>query len=120
MRVLIVDDDDNVRAAARNMLKAAGTEVAEATNGVEAIRLLRGQGADVVLCDLYMPNRDGFEVIRELRRDFPDVKVVAMSGGGFTDTADMLSAARHLGATAILNKPFKQADALAALERALK
>src|SRR5947209_4368981 len=102
MRVLIIDDDAKVRAVLRVMLESAGFEAAEAGDGEEGVRAFRRLEADVVLCDLFMPGRDGLEAIRGLRREFPGVKVIAMSGGGFGGAVDMLPAARLLGAAAVL------------------
>jgi two-component system chemotaxis response regulator CheY len=119
MRILVVDDDGKVRKAVAAMLQRAGFEVIEADGGEEALRAFREQGADLLLCDLFMPGRDGLEVIRELCREFPGVKIIAMSGGGFDGTVDMLPMAWHLGATGVLYKPFGQATLLAAVERAL-
>ncbi len=120
MRILVADDDERVRAALRAMLEAAGYEVVEAADGAEAVRAFRRAGADVVFCDLFMPGRDGLEVIGELRRQAPVVKVIATSGGGFGGTVDMLPAARMLGAAATLLKPFTRAEALAAIEEVLR
>jgi Response regulator receiver domain len=78
-----------------------------------------GNGANLVLCDLFMPGGDGLETIRELRSEFPDVKVVAMSGGALGGKLNLLPAAEFLGAVAVLPKPFKVATALAAVERGL-
>src|ERR1700685_1671205 len=119
MRILIVDDNEKIRATVRMMLEGAGFEIAEAADGAEAIRTFRHSGADVVLSDVFMPDHDGLELIRALRRDFPDVKVIAMSGGGFRGRVDMLPLAKGLGAAAILPKPFTQAEVLAAIARAL-
>lgn len=119
MRVLVVDDDPALRAAIRRMLTAVAVEVVEAGDGDEALRLLSREPADVVLCDMFMPNRDGIEVLRAMRERFPGVRAVAMSGGGFGGTVDMLPVARALGAAAVLPKPFTQAAALEAICRAM-
>jgi CheY-like chemotaxis protein len=116
MRVLVVDDDAAVRGAVRALLEGAGFAVAEAADGGAALRALRGDPADAVLSDLYMPGRDGLELIRELARAAPRVRVVAMSGG--PAAGDMLRAARFLGAAEILAKPFDRAALLAALRPA--
>jgi CheY-like chemotaxis protein len=67
-----------------------------------------------------MPGLDGLEVMRALRRDFPSVPIIAMSGGGFGGTLDLLAVARYLGAAEILHKPFTQKTVLAAIARALR
>jgi CheY-like chemotaxis protein len=118
-RILVVDDDANLRSLLRTLLEDAGFTVIEATNGGAAIQAYRRQPADVVLCDLFMPDRDGLEVIRDLREAFPEVKIISMSGGGFGNSVDMLPVAKHFGAAEILYKPFEQEDVLAAIHRVL-
>jgi DNA-binding NtrC family response regulator len=121
MRILVVDDDRTVRNAVRVMLEEAGMEISEATNGAEALRALRRHGADVVLCDLFMPEQDGMEFLRELRPRSSGVRVVAMSGGGnFHGTVDLLPVARFLGAVAVLPKPFNQHELRAAIADAVR
>ena len=119
-RVIVVDDDALVRITARVLLEEAGFDVIETSDGAIALRLLQSAGADLVLCDLFMPGIDGLEVIREVRRQFPDVKVIAMSGGGFDGTMDLLAVARLLGASAAVHKPFTQRTLLSAIERTLQ
>jgi CheY-like chemotaxis protein len=118
-RVLVVDDDVQVRTYLRMVLKSADYEVAEAGNGDEAVEGFRRQRADVVLCDLFMPGRDGLEAIRHLRGEFADVRIVAMSGGALGGRLDLLPVADFFGAVALLRKPFDRATVLAAVERAL-
>jgi CheY-like chemotaxis protein len=105
-QVLVVDDDSQLREAVCAMLEGAGFKVAEAIGGNDAARLVRRRPPDAILCDLFMDAGDGLELICELRRHFPSVKIVAMSGGGFLSQTDMLPVARHLGAAAVLRKPF--------------
>src|SRR5688572_234064 len=81
-RILVIDDDEQVRALLYEILDRAGFKVVEATNGVEGLKLYRAQPADLVITDLIMPEKEGVETILELRREFPDVRVVAISGGG--------------------------------------
>lgn len=76
--------------------------------------------ADAVLCDLFMPGTDGLEPIQELRREFPNACVIALSGVGRNGVLDLLPVARHLGAAKVLTKPFDQAAALAAIRRVLE
>lgn len=118
-RVLVVDDDVQVRNYLRMVLKSAAYEVAEAGNGDEALESFRRQRADVVLCDLFMPGRDGLEAIRQLRHEFADVRIVAMSGGALGGRLDLLPAADFFGAVALLPKPFDRVTVLATIERAL-
>jgi CheY-like chemotaxis protein len=115
LRVLLIDDDRAFRQIARMMLERAGFEVAEAVGGAEGVRTFRQEGADVVLCDLFMPDVDGLEVIGELCHD--GAHIVAMSGG-YCNKLDLLNMARILGAVQVLHKPFDQEEVAHAIERA--
>jgi CheY-like chemotaxis protein len=119
MKVLIVDDDVDARTVARAILEDASFEVVEAVDGAAGLRAYRDAGADLVLCDLFMPDVDGLELIRQLRREAPDVRVIAMSAGGFNGTVDLLAAARLLGAQEIVPKPFAAPALVRAVERVL-
>jgi CheY-like chemotaxis protein len=101
-RILVVDDDPDVRGVIREFLEPDGYEVRTAANGREAFGILRGESVDLVLTDLVMPEREGIEIIQEIRRCFPAVKTVAMSGALF---GPYLRAAELLGAHATLSKP---------------
>jgi CheY-like chemotaxis protein len=117
--ILIVDDDAGLREATRSVLEDAGFLVTVAQGGDEAVRALHLQSAAVVLCDMFMPGKDGIETIRELRRDFPDVKIIGISGGGSRGTVDVLKLAQMLGASEVLHKPFTRHALLAAIDRLL-
>ena len=114
-RILVVDDDQPTRVALRVALGSAGHEVIEASSGHEGIRLYCEHPADIVLLDLVMPEKDGFETIRELRRNFPDVRVIAISAHG----QHYLQIAEGLGAVGMLAKPFKPEEVLEAVREAL-
>lgn len=102
--ILVVDDDPGVREVIRSMLESAGYEVMAAENGREALKLLRACHVDLILTDLVMPEQEGIETIKTLRREYPNLKVIAMSGafGG-----DYLRIASYLGAHATLPKPIQ-------------
>jgi CheY-like chemotaxis protein len=119
-RVLVIDDNAMVRQVARAMLEAGGFQVAEAADGTEAIRAFSGQGADLVLCDVFMPGKDGLQTIRELRALEPGLKVIAMSGVGRKAGVDFLGLARAFGAAETLYKPFDLATITGVVERALR
>lgn len=110
--VLIADDDSMVRGFLRAVLERAGFRTLEATDGRDVLRTLQNEPADLVLMDLVMPDKDGMETIIELRRDRPEMPVIAMSGaaGG----SAYLVAASLLGARAVLAKPI---DAPTLLDR---
>src|SRR5437879_11376696 len=81
-RILVIDDDALLRGAIRVVLESAGYEVIEAGDGGVGLRLYREQGAELLLVDLFIPEPDGLEVIRTVRAEVPDAKIIARSGGG--------------------------------------
>jgi DNA-binding NtrC family response regulator len=105
-RILLVDDEEMIRHALRRALEKAGHDVIEAANGAEALRLNRHERVDVVVTDILMPEKDGVEIIVALRLESPDIKVIAMSGGGHSNQTQALDIAEPLGAFASLRKPF--------------
>jgi CheY-like chemotaxis protein len=113
MRVLVIEDNVDLRDLVRLALEHAGHQVITATHGVEGLAFLNGHVVDLVVTDLFMPEMDGIEVIAALRRQFPGVKIVAMSG---RPGVDYLTVAKELGAARILRKPFVMDDLLSAVE----
>ena len=101
-RVLVVDDDVAIREMCTRILEEEGYSVETACNGDEARRAFESRPASLVICDIFMPDRDGFETISGLRREYRGLKIIAMSGGSST----MLDLAKGLGADALLPKPF--------------
>jgi CheY-like chemotaxis protein len=118
-RILVVDDNERVRTTARALLEAEGFTVVEAESGGAALKLLSSEAVEVVLTDIFMPDVDGIELIHTLRRTSPDLRIVAMSGGGFGGGKDVLSVARLLGAGAVIQKPLTQRKVVGAIRRAL-
>lgn len=118
-RILVTDDDERFRQATTDILHYEGYEVATASNGDELIRVYRERAADLVLCDLFMPGKDGLEIIGELLKIFPQARIVAVSGGGYNGVLNVLEMARHLGAKDILAKPFGRAQLLEVVRRVL-
>jgi CheY-like chemotaxis protein len=104
-RILIVDDDDQFRLMLRRLLEREGYEVFEARDGKEGIKAYRNLRTDVVVTDIIMPEMEGVETIMKLRKEFPDVKVFAISGGGRNSPDSYLSMAEKLGARFIMEKP---------------
>ncbi|MEQ2009471.1 MAG: response regulator [Limisphaerales bacterium] len=104
--VLIADDEQTVRDVVRRILEMDGHRVLEAVDGEEAMRKLRVEKPDLVLVDLFMPRKEGLETIMQLRRTFPDVKIIAISGGNPTHGISFLETAKRLGAHRTLAKPF--------------
>jgi DNA-binding response OmpR family regulator len=100
-------------------LEHAGHEVLEAPNGAEGVRLWLDHGADLVITDVFMPEKDGLEVISELRARSPGVKIIALSAGDSTRTLHSLSDARLFGALRTIAKPFRHVEILATIEELL-
>jgi CheY-like chemotaxis protein len=121
--ILLIEDDEQVRHLVYSLLNAAGYDVREADDGKEGLRLFAERQADLVLSDVFMPWCDGLEVIREMRRRVPSVKILAMSGGGSKSDfspQNFLELARQMGAVGTLMKPFSGAELLMAVEQALQ
>lgn len=105
-RILLIDDDSMFRTMLRLTLAHFGHTVIEACDGNNALELFPRAKADLVITDLVMPEKDGLEVIVELKKMSPPVKIIAMSGGARCSLTDNLSLARAAGATTVLAKPF--------------
>jgi DNA-binding NtrC family response regulator len=115
--ILVIDDDPDTREVLLSTLELAGHTVVLASDGKQGVEQYRAQPADLVITDLYMPGQEGLETIKQLHMEFPEVRIVAMSGK--PTGATMLSVATRLGAAAVLSKPFLPEELLAAVERAL-
>jgi CheY-like chemotaxis protein len=118
-RILIIDDDKMVLNMLRQVLEGAEHTVVEAPNGEVAMRLWREQPADLIITDILMPEKDGLEVIRELRRECPTVKIIALSGGSRKVHFDALDVAKRFGAMSTLEKPFELKTLLASVDTVL-
>lgn len=105
-RVLLVDDDPDLREAVRRGLQRLGYSVQTACNGVDAARRLEERLPDVMVLDIVMPVRDGIETLMEVRQRNLDLRVIVVSGGGQITSMDYLGMARLLGASRVLEKPF--------------
>lgn len=115
-RILIIDDDTQLRQMLRQLLERQGHEVADAPDGKEAIKLHKQFPADLIITDIIMPEKEGVETIIELMQDFPDVKIVAISGGSRAiDAQDCLSYVKQLGVEHTFTKPFEHAELLDAI-----
>ncbi len=118
--ILLIDDDPEIRELYRRILERAGYEVSDAPDGASGIRLFREKPADLVLTDIVMPEKEGLETIMELKREFPSVRIIAMSGGGKATTSfTCLRLAKMLGADQALSKPIPRTQLLEAVEATL-
>lgn len=104
--LLVVDDDDQVRRLVREMLVHAGHVVAEARDGEDALSQCQDESFDLVIMDIFMPKKEGLEAIKQLRQEFPAIKVLAMSGGVAKFQVDVLGMAKKFGAHQTITKPF--------------
>ncbi|MDD2943537.1 MAG: response regulator [bacterium] len=111
--VLVVDDDELVRDMLFQVLSDNGYHVELASSGEEALGLLGQRDVQVCLSDIIMPDCDGLELIPQIRRKFPDIHIIAISGGGRIGPESYLATARRLGASKVLCKPFDGAILLA-------
>ena len=116
-RILVVDDDGAIRGAIRKVLTLEGFEVIEAMNGRDAIASYREQPVELVITDIWMPDKDGLEVIRELRQISPDLPMIAMSGGSSRGQLDFLHHAEAFGACQVIQKPFEIEELIRSVRR---
>ena len=114
-RILIIDDDHHILLMIKKMLERAGFEVDLASNGVEGLKLFKEIPVDLVITDIIMPEKEGLETIRAMRRLCPDLKIIAMSGGGKISADNYLDAAKIFGASKVLGKPFSQKQLVSAV-----
>ena len=119
-RILIIDDEDQARNMLHQALERAGYEVVIARDGSEGIELFRSAPTDLIITDILMPEKEGLEIIMDLRREFPDVKIIAMSGGGHMGYLNFLEVAKRLGAQRTLQKPFGLQEVFQAVQELLQ
>jgi CheY-like chemotaxis protein len=118
-KILLVDDEAQLRQMIKTLLERAGYTVMEACNGREASQILEQWTPGLVLTDIVMPEKEGFELIRDLRRNHSNIRIIAMSGGARIGSQTYLRIAEGLGADYILAKPFLRQDLLSAIEKVL-
>lgn len=119
-RILVIDDDAAVRRALRRHLESDGHEVVDAADGRAGLRLYQDQPADLVITDLFMPEQEGLETIRVIKRDFKDAKILVVTGAQPGGVFDFRAHATALGAQAALSKPFTRDELLATVREVLE
>lgn len=119
-RILVIDDQEPIRRILRRALENDGHVVFEASDGEMGMRLLRVEPAELVITDIFMPGQDGILTLRQIRKEFPNVKVIAMSGGDATGQLDLREGAEALGAVRSLPKPFTAREVQALVREVLK
>ena len=117
--ILLIEDDGALRGMLKEILEQHGHVVTEAGNGRQGVASYQKGVTDLVITDVIMPDKEGIETIMDLRKISPDVKIIAMSGGGRSSTADYLQIARSFGAKRVLYKPFDFSDLKVAVEETL-
>jgi len=115
-RILIIDDDHHILLMIKKMLERAGFLVELASNGNEGLEFFKNMPVDLVITDIIMPEKEGLETIREMKRLCPDLKIIAMSGGGKISADNYLNTAKIFGASRVLAKPFLQKQMVAAVQ----
>lgn len=118
-RILVIDDNTSMRGAVCEMLQQAGYETIPVENGRFAAQIHRSEPVDLIITDLFMPDTDGLEIIYQFRHEFPDVKIIAVSGGGSRGLVELLSVAKKMGAQRAIMKPFAWEDLLGAVQELL-
>ena len=118
-KILIIEDDKEVRGLLKALLSRSGHTVREAGDGREGIHNFRTSPSDLIITDLIMPHKEGLETIIDLRQEFPDLKIIAISGGSRDNRENYLKTAELCGASRIFHKPFANKDLLAAVNELL-
>ncbi len=119
-RIIVIDDQEPIRRIVRRALENDGHQVFEASDGEVGMALLEREPADVVITDIFMPGMDGIQTLREIRKRFPAIKVIAMSGGDSSGMLDLRRDAELLGAVKSLQKPFNARDIVEIVQTVLK
>jgi YesN/AraC family two-component response regulator len=104
--ILIIDDDSDFRSSLKHVFECHDYKVYEACNGKDGVDTFRRNPANIIITDIFMPEKDGFEIIEEIKNEFPEAKIIVMSGlniGG----VNFFQIARHLGAIHCIRKPFE-------------
>ncbi len=118
-RILIIDDNAQLREMLNLMLTQAGYEVAEAGSGEMGVKLFRENPSDLVIVDILMPEKGGLETIVELKKDYPNAKMIGISGGFQKKTDETHTLADLLGVQRTLSKPFASEELLKAVREVL-
>ena len=119
-KILVIDDEADICEMTKLLLEKVGHEVSWTTDSRQVAKLMQEHNFEVVITDMLMPNKDGLEVMAELRRLQPGVRIIASSGGGRVSSQSYLHIARKSGAHALLSKPFTLSELLACIDEAFQ
>jgi len=118
--ILVIDDDESIRLLLRAILEREGYRVLEASDGDKGFKEFKKNPTDLVITDLIMPGKEGIETIRDLRREFPNIKIIAVSGGGRIGPDSYLKMAKGVGALRTLCKPLDRLGLLQAVKEVME
>jgi CheY-like chemotaxis protein len=116
MKILIAEDEKEIANGIKTLLEQNGHQVFLTSNGYEALESAKQYQPDVLITDIIMPEMDGIELIIKIRKQSPEIKIIAISGGGRISAEEHLESAHNLGAMVTLKKPFSFNQLLMALE----
>ena len=119
-RILVIDDQEPIRRVVRRALEQDGHEVFDASDGEIGMEILESQSFDIVITDIFMPGQDGIVTLRQIRKRFPTVKVIVISGGDSSGMLDLRQDAELLGAIKSLQKPFNAGEIIDVVRDVLK
>ncbi len=115
--ILLVDDEPMIREGLKIALEMEGHKTMTAADGNEAIKMVEENKPQIIITDIIMPESDGIEVICTLKESNPEIKILAISGGGRISANDHLRIARQLGATGVLAKPFSTEELICEINK---
>ena len=118
-RILIIDDEPQIRLLLKKMLEKEGFNVITASDGKEGMKLFNKEPFDLVITDIIMPEKEGIEIIQELRKNHPNLPIIAISGGGRNSSDSYLKMAKMFGANEIFEKPVEKQKLINAIKTAL-
>jgi len=118
--ILIIDDEEAILGFLKERLTYEGFNVLTAIDGIEGMKLFNDNQVDLVITDIIMQRKDGFVTIIDMKRICPDIKIIAMSGGGHAHPQYYLNIAKGLGIQYTFQKPFKTSDLVDAVHELLK
>ena len=118
--ILVIDDDHQILELFKRILESDGHEVITARNGQEGIEIFRRERTDLVVTDIVMPVKDGIKTIMQLEREFPGVKIIAISGGGVIEPERYLKLAECIGIKQTLTKPITKDQLIQAVNEVLE
>ncbi|MDF1572851.1 MAG: response regulator [Bacteroidales bacterium] len=119
-KILIIDDEPDILVMLKKMMERAGFDVRLAVNGDEGLLSFYEETPDLVITDIIMPEKEGLEIIREMKKQHPALKIIAISGGGRISAESYLETAGHFGANRIFQKPFTQSEIVSAVKSLLE